>query len=93
MNPFLAVKQYSRSSADQEVPLPHELRPVKVLQMTMSYLMHKIMNLCDTPDVSYLAVHYYIISSMKSIKHFRCSIFDTNHCTPYLIYLLYNPFR
>lgn len=51
MNPRLAVKQYSRSSADQEVPLPHELRPVEVLQMTMSYLMDRIMNLCDTPDV------------------------------------------
>lgn len=51
MNPALAVKQYSRSSADQEVPLPHELRPVSVLQMTMTYLMTKIMNLCDSPDV------------------------------------------
>nr|CAI5823087.1 unnamed protein product [Callosobruchus analis] len=47
-----AVKQYSRSSADQETPLPHELRPVSVLQMTMSYLMHNIVDLCDTDDVS-----------------------------------------
>lgn len=52
MNPALAVKQYSRSSADQEVPLPHELRPVAVLKMTMAYLMKKIMDLCDSPDVS-----------------------------------------
>lgn len=52
MNPFLAVKQYSRSSADQEVPLPHDLRPVAVLQRTMLYLLHKIVNLCDNPDVS-----------------------------------------
>ncbi|VEN34561.1 unnamed protein product [Callosobruchus maculatus] len=45
-----AVKQYSRSSADQETPLPHELRPVSVLQMTMCYLMHNIVDLCDTDD-------------------------------------------
>jgi hypothetical protein len=51
MNARLAVKQYSRSSADQEAPLPQELRPVSVLQMTMGYLMHRIMNLCDSPDV------------------------------------------
>lgn len=48
-----AIKQYSRSSADQEAPLPHELRPVPVLQMTMSYLMHNILDLIDTPDVSF----------------------------------------
>lgn len=51
MNPKLAVKQYSRSSADQESPLPQELRPVSVLQMTMGYLLHRIMGLCDTNDV------------------------------------------
>lgn len=43
-----AVKQYSRSSADQESPLPHELRPVAVLEMTMVYLMCNIMNLADS---------------------------------------------
>ncbi|RUS74574.1 hypothetical protein EGW08_017655, partial [Elysia chlorotica] len=34
-----AVKEYSRSSADQEEPLPHELRPLPVLMMTMNYLL------------------------------------------------------
>lgn len=52
MNFNKAIKQYSRSSADQEAPLPHELRPVPVLQMTMCYLMHNIIDLCDVPDVS-----------------------------------------
>ncbi|MFH4973591.1 hypothetical protein AB6A40_000300 [Gnathostoma spinigerum] len=36
------VKEYSRSAADQEEPLPHELRPVNVLQTTMNYLIGKI---------------------------------------------------
>lgn len=38
-----AVKEYSRSSADQEEPLPHELRPGNVLQMTMHYLLYEMM--------------------------------------------------
>ncbi|XP_028291676.1 germinal-center associated nuclear protein [Gouania willdenowi] len=39
-----AVKEYSRSSADQEEPLPHELRPLPVLSMTMDYLVTQIMD-------------------------------------------------
>ncbi|KAH8287635.1 hypothetical protein KR054_010899, partial [Drosophila jambulina] len=39
-----ALKQYSRSSADQETPLPHELRTEAALHMTMTYLMHEIMD-------------------------------------------------
>lgn len=39
-----AIKEYSRSSADQEEPLPHELRPLQVLSMTMDYLVTQIMD-------------------------------------------------
>ena len=39
-----AIKEYSRSSADQMVPLPQELRPSPVLDMTMTYLMSNIMD-------------------------------------------------
>ncbi|XP_062932104.1 germinal-center associated nuclear protein isoform X2 [Cynocephalus volans] len=39
-----AVKEYSRSSADQEEPLPHELRPSAVLCRTMDYLVTQIMD-------------------------------------------------
>jgi len=35
----IAVKEHSRSAADQGVPLPHELRPPDVLSRTMDYLM------------------------------------------------------
>lgn len=38
MNHALAVKEYSGSAADKEEPLPHDLRPLGVLQMTMDYL-------------------------------------------------------
>ncbi|XP_055883267.1 germinal-center associated nuclear protein-like isoform X1 [Biomphalaria glabrata] len=37
-----AVKEYSRSSADQEEPLPHELRPLPVLVLTMYYLLSQV---------------------------------------------------
>uniref|UniRef100_A0A8C4IA11 Germinal-center associated nuclear protein n=1 Tax=Dicentrarchus labrax TaxID=13489 RepID=A0A8C4IA11_DICLA len=40
-----AIKEYSRSSADQEEPLPYELRPLPVLSMTMDYLVTQIMDL------------------------------------------------
>lgn len=39
-----AIKEYSRSSADQEEPLSHELRPLNVLGMTMDYLVTRIMD-------------------------------------------------
>ena len=45
----LAVKEYSRSSADQAEPLAHELRPLPVLKMTTDYLIAKIIDRCDKP--------------------------------------------
>lgn len=43
-----AVKEYSRSSADQEEPLPFELRPTPVLCMAMDYLICNLMDVLDT---------------------------------------------
>ena len=40
----LAVKEYSGAAADKETPLPHDLRPLSVLQMTMDYLMTAVMD-------------------------------------------------
>lgn len=42
LNHSLAVKDYSRSAADQDEPLPHELRSPDVLQKTMDYLILKV---------------------------------------------------
>lgn len=42
-----AVKEYARSSADQEEPLPHDLRPEPVLTMTMTYLINCIIARID----------------------------------------------
>uniref|UniRef100_A0A0A9WKW3 80 kDa MCM3-associated protein n=1 Tax=Lygus hesperus TaxID=30085 RepID=A0A0A9WKW3_LYGHE len=45
-----AVKEYARSSADQDEPLPHELRPVPVLRMTMDYLISEIICRLDNNE-------------------------------------------
>lgn len=42
LDPWRAVKQYSRSSADQEIPMCYELRPATVLMRTCAYLLHEI---------------------------------------------------
>ncbi|XP_078259870.1 germinal-center associated nuclear protein [Rhinoraja longicauda] len=47
VNHEAAIKEYSRSSADQEEPLPHELRPASVLKLTMDYLVTKVMDLSE----------------------------------------------
>ncbi|ESO03260.1 hypothetical protein HELRODRAFT_80342 [Helobdella robusta] len=39
-----AVKEYIRSSADQDMPPPEELRPANVLEMTMDYLLSDVIN-------------------------------------------------
>ena len=39
------MKEYSRSSADQEEPLPLELRPTHVLARTMEYLCSSILDI------------------------------------------------
>ncbi|KAG1669951.1 Germinal-center associated nuclear protein [Nymphon striatum] len=44
----LAIKEYSRSSADQEEPLPFELRPTSVLCMTMDYLICNLMDYLES---------------------------------------------
>lgn len=63
-----AIKEYSRSSADQEVPLTHELRPEPVLQMTMNYLMHQIMDLCDDPQTSLKDWFHFVWDRTRSIR-------------------------
>lgn len=59
MDHYAAVKQYSRSSADQEIPLPHDLRPVPVLERTMSYLLLKIADISEEQNVNITIIYYY----------------------------------
>lgn len=51
------VKDYSRSAADQDMPLAHELRPLDALQTTMDYLIFNIAN--EMPDTNTELARWY----------------------------------
>lgn len=68
MDHRLAVKEYSRSSADQEAPLAHELRPEPVLKRTMTYLLQYIMDLCDIEDTSISDWYHFLWDRTRSIR-------------------------
>uniref|UniRef100_A0A7E4VX12 SAC3_GANP domain-containing protein n=1 Tax=Panagrellus redivivus TaxID=6233 RepID=A0A7E4VX12_PANRE len=56
-NPDKAVKDYSRSAADQDLPLPHEMRPIATLQLTMDYLISNVVR--DVPENASDIVRWY----------------------------------
>lgn len=68
INHVTAIKQYSRSSADQEEPMPHELRPVKSLKMTMSYLLHEIMDLCEQENTNLAEWYHFLWDRTRGIR-------------------------
>ena len=68
INHTSAVKQYSRSSADQEEPMAHDLRPVKSLKMTMSYLLHEICDLCENEEANLADWYHFLWDRMRSIR-------------------------
>jgi hypothetical protein len=44
----LMIKEYSRSSADQDLPLPNEMRPLSVLYDTMMFIVNEIITKIET---------------------------------------------
>lgn len=68
INHATAIKQYSRSSADQEEPMSHELRPVKSLKMTMSYLLHEIVDLCEQKDTNLAEWYHFLWDRTRGIR-------------------------
>jgi hypothetical protein len=68
INDSIAIKQYSRSSADQEEPMSHDLRPVKSLKMTMSYLLHEIADLDENEDTNLAEWYHFLWDRMRSIR-------------------------
>lgn len=68
INHATAVKQYSRSSADQEEPLPQDLRPVRSLRMTMSYLLHEIADLCENGGTNLAEWFHFLWDRTRGIR-------------------------
>lgn len=79
MNHMIAVKGYSRSSADQEASLPHELRPEPILKLTMTYLLQNIMDLCDNSETSICDWFHFLWDRTRSI---RKDITQQELCSP-----------
>lgn len=63
-----AIKQYSRSAADAETSLPHELRPESSLKTTMTYLLHNIMNLCNDDNTSIGDWFHFVWDRTRGIR-------------------------
>lgn len=64
----LAVKEYSRSSADQDEPLSHELRPEPVLTMTMNYLITTIINRIENPEENIAEWYNFCWDRLRGIR-------------------------
>ncbi|XP_072254034.1 germinal-center associated nuclear protein isoform X2 [Leuresthes tenuis] len=77
-----AIKEYSRSSADQEEPLPHELRPLPVLSMTMDYLVTQIM---DQRENNYRDWYDFVWNRTRGI---RKDITQQRLCCPHTVSLI-----
>ncbi|KFP70792.1 Germinal-center associated nuclear protein, partial [Acanthisitta chloris] len=77
-----AIKEYSRSSADQEEPLPHELRPSEVLSMTMDYLVTKII---DQGEGNYREWYDFVWNRTRGI---RKDITQQHLCNPLMVSLI-----
>ena len=74
MDDALAVKQYSRSSAAQEEPLPHDLRPPHILRMTMDYLLVKLMDLCENKDENLGEWYHFLWDRTRGIRKVRVRV-------------------
>lgn len=85
MDHALAIKQYSRSAADAEIPLPQDLRPETTLKMTMTYLLHNIMNLCDDENVEVGEWYHFVWDRTRGI---RKDITQQELCSPVCVELV-----
>lgn len=66
--PEWLVKEYSRSSADQDEPLPHELRPEPVLVDTMSHILANIVPRIEDGAVDAGEWYHFCWDRLRSIR-------------------------
>ncbi|VDM68132.1 unnamed protein product [Strongylus vulgaris] len=68
LNPSRLVKEYARSAADQDKPLPHELRSKELLENSMGYLLKHVFD-CAPNNEDDLAVWYdFLWSRTRAIR-------------------------
>ncbi len=83
--PEFLVKEYSRSSADQDEPLPHELRPEPVLMDTMSHILTNIVPKIDDPGCDLGEWYHFCWDRLRSL---RKDIIQQQLCSTNIVTLL-----
>lgn len=66
--PELLVKEYARSSADQDEPLPHELRPEPVLMSTMTHILANIVPRIEEISVDLSEWYHFCWDRLRSLR-------------------------
>ncbi|KAK4324325.1 hypothetical protein Pmani_005040 [Petrolisthes manimaculis] len=65
----LVTKRFSRSSADKEEPLPHELRPGPVLLKTMDFLICNVINRGDEKGMEVDVWYNYLWNRTRAVRN------------------------
>lgn len=68
LNALACVKEYSRSSADQDVPLPHEMRPDAVLDTAMNHIMCNVIDRVDSIGKTFTKKPIFGVPDKGTIK-------------------------
>lgn len=69
LNHRLATKKFSRSSADKELPLPHELRPGPVLLRTMDFLVCNVISRVDETGMEADVWYNYLWNRTRAVRN------------------------
>ncbi|KAE9421523.1 hypothetical protein Angca_004800, partial [Angiostrongylus cantonensis] len=68
MKPHLMVKEYARSAADQDKPLPHELRSKALLENTVDYLLKNVLDAMPKNDDDMSMWYDFLWSRTRAIR-------------------------
>jgi hypothetical protein len=78
----LMIKEYSRSSADQDLPLPNELRPIDVLYETMIFIIDEIISKIASDNVAIDEADWYDRTFLQLRQYCEdCNSFETKKGT------------
>ncbi|KIH62903.1 SAC3/GANP family protein [Ancylostoma duodenale] len=68
LNPNRMVKEYARSAADQDNPLPHELRSEELLENSMGYLLKHVLDSVPESEDDLVSWYDFLWSRTRAIR-------------------------
>ncbi|RCN27440.1 hypothetical protein ANCCAN_26825, partial [Ancylostoma caninum] len=68
LNPNRMVKEYARSAADQDNPLPHELRSKELLENSMGYLLKHVLDSVPESEDDLVSWYDFLWSRTRAIR-------------------------